>query len=156
MKRTGTRCVSPCCAGAGNAAEGAHRRVPANLDLDHGLAVDPRRGVRGASLCAESLEDRERDLHTLKNQGYELEHNFGHGDEHLATVLLLLLLAFLIDQLQELCCPLFQAALTQDRTRYGLWERTRMLLYELQFGRWRDLYLRIIAPQVLTVSYDTS
>ena len=46
-------------------------------------------------------------FNTLKNQGYELEHNFGRGCQHLATVLMLL--AFLLDPLQELCCPLFQA-----------------------------------------------
>ena len=34
-------------------------------------------------------------LNTLKNQGYHFEHNFGHGYQHLTTVLMhLMMLAF--------------------------------------------------------------
>jgi hypothetical protein len=29
-------------------------------------------------------------FNTLKNPGYELEHNYGHGSQHLATVFALL------------------------------------------------------------------
>ncbi|MBK8536713.1 MAG: hypothetical protein IPL59_17315 [Candidatus Competibacteraceae bacterium] len=38
-------------------------------------------------------------FNTLKNQDYEFEHNFGHGQQYLATVFaMLMMLAFLIDQ----------------------------------------------------------
>ena len=38
-------------------------------------------------------------FNTLKNQGYHVEHNFGHGKENLSVVfLMLMVLAFLIDQ----------------------------------------------------------
>jgi hypothetical protein len=48
-------------------------------------------------------------FNTLKNQGYHFEHNFGHGRQHLSTVLMhLMMLAFLIDQIQQRCCRLFQ------------------------------------------------
>jgi len=50
-------------------------------------------------------------FNTLKNQGYHFEHNFGHGEKNLSTVLMhLMMLAFLIDQIQQRCCRLFQAA----------------------------------------------
>ena len=50
-------------------------------------------------------------FNTLKNQGYHLEHNYGHGEQNLSVVLaLLMMLAFLVDQVQQMCCPLFQAA----------------------------------------------
>ena len=50
-------------------------------------------------------------FNTLKNQGYCFEHNFGHGERHLSTVFAyLMMLAFLIDQCQQRCCALFQAA----------------------------------------------
>ena len=40
----------------------------------------------------------------LKNYGYHLEHNFGHGDQYLALVLVMLnLLAFLFHTVLELC-----------------------------------------------------
>ena len=42
---------------------------------------------------------------------YNIEHNYGHGKNHLADVLpTLTMLAFLIDQVQLLCCGLFQKA----------------------------------------------
>lgn len=50
-------------------------------------------------------------FNTLKNQGYQFEHNFGHGKQNLSVVLaMLMMLAFLIDQTQQLCCPVFRAA----------------------------------------------
>ncbi len=47
-------------------------------------------------------------FNTLKNQDYEFEHNYGHGEQHLATVFaMLMMLAFLIDQVQEYSCAFF-------------------------------------------------
>ena len=67
-------------------------------------------------------------FNTLKNQGYRLEHNYGHGKQHLATVFgLLTMLAFLIDQVQELACPVFRKARQRFRSRTSLWERMRAL-----------------------------
>ena len=44
-------------------------------------------------------------FNTLKNQGYQFEHNFGHGNVHLSVVMAYLMFtAFLIDQVQEYCC----------------------------------------------------
>jgi hypothetical protein len=46
-------------------------------------------------------------FNTLKNQGDHFEHNFGHGYQHLSVVFaMLMLLALLVDQVQQLCCPL--------------------------------------------------
>ena len=62
----------------------------------------------------------------LKNQGYNLGHNYGLGKRHLSAVFMhLMLLAFFVDQVQQFCCPLFQAAKAKLRTYRGLWERIR-------------------------------
>ena len=37
----------------------------------------------------------------------------------------LMLLAFLVDQVQQLCCPLFQAARAKVSSKRVLWERMR-------------------------------
>lgn len=51
-------------------------------------------------------------LNALKNQGYQFEHTFGQGENFLHTVFaFLMMLAFLIDQLQEIACGFFQSAL---------------------------------------------
>ena len=69
-------------------------------------------------------------FNTLKNQGYHFEHNFGHGYQHLSVVFAtLMMLAFLVDQVQPLCCPLFQAAWAQWGSKRLLWEKMRALFY---------------------------
>ena len=84
-------------------------------------------------------------FNTLKNQGYHFEHNYGHGFQHLSTVLMMLMmLAFLVDQTAQLTCPLFRAAYEKARSRQKLWEKQRVLFFELAFKNMADLYRRII------------
>src|SRR3954452_5649184 len=90
-------------------------------------------------------------FNTLKNQGYYLEHNYGHGERNLSVVLAsLMMLAFLADQVQQLCCPLFQAAWGQMKTKCHLWEEIRDHFRTLRFGSMAQLLralIRGIAPQ---------
>jgi len=70
-------------------------------------------------------------FNTLKNQGYNLEHNYGLGKQHLSAVFAhLMMLAFLVDQAQQLCCPLFQAAWTKCSSKKLLWECVRSCFRE--------------------------
>jgi len=70
-------------------------------------------------------------FNTLKNQGYNFEHNYGHGEQHLSVVLAtLMMLAFLVDQTQQLCCALFRAVWTKLGSKRLLWERMRALFYD--------------------------
>ncbi len=70
-------------------------------------------------------------FNTLKNQGYHFEHNYGHGEQHLSVVFaMLMMLAFLVDQTQQLCCALFQAVWAKLGSKRMLWERMRALLYD--------------------------
>ncbi len=65
-------------------------------------------------------------FNTLKNQGYHFEHNYGHGQEHLCTVMAyVMLLAFWVDQLQQAANRKFGALLTKLKTRVKLWDATR-------------------------------
>ena len=85
---------------------------------------------------------------TLKNQGYHLEHNYGHGQQHLATVFAqLMMLAFLIDQVQESWCRLFQAARNRFHARIVLWERLRNLFLTFRIADWNTLWAAIIRGQ---------
>jgi len=84
-------------------------------------------------------------FNTLKNQGYHFEHNFGHGHKHLSIVFaLLMMLAFAVDQIQQLACQLFQAAWHEVGSKRMLWERMRSLFYELSFDSMTAI-LRAIA-----------
>ncbi len=80
-------------------------------------------------------------FNTLKNQGYHFEHNFGHGYQHLSVVFaMLMMLAFLVDQIQQLCCPLFQAAWTKWGSKRLLWEKMRALFYVYALGSMQHLF----------------
>lgn len=80
-------------------------------------------------------------FNTLKNQGYQFEHNFGHGYKNLSHVFgLLMFLAFLIDQVQQRCCGLFQEALEKAKRKTRFWEKLRMYILEFQVDSWAGLY----------------
>src|SRR5204862_1114055 len=73
-------------------------------------------------------------FNTLKNQGYNLEHNYGHGEQNLSVLLaLLMMLAFLVDQVQQLCCPVFRAAWQKLKTKCHLWDEIRHHFRTLRF-----------------------
>ena len=87
-------------------------------------------------------------FNTLKNLGYNLERNFGHGNENLATNFsLLMMLAFFVDQVQELCCSTFQAVLTKVKRKKRLWSKLRssFLVYVIKTN-WAGLWNSILSP----------
>ena len=87
-------------------------------------------------------------FNTLKNQGYHLEHNYGHGTKNLSTVFATLtFLAFLVDQVQQLCCPLFAKAMSQFNTKRAYWHHIRCCFEVLSLTSWQALYEAIIARQ---------
>jgi hypothetical protein len=80
-------------------------------------------------------------FNTLKNQGYNFEHNYGHGEQHLSVVFAtLMMLAFLVDQTQQLCCALFQAVWAKLGSKRLLWERMRALFYTYRLNAMRELF----------------
>jgi hypothetical protein len=81
---------------------------------------------------------------TLKNQGYHFEHNYGHGYKHLAEVFaLLMMLAFLIDQVQQKCNPLFHKAWEKKGSKCGLWEAVRHLFASFEVASMAEIYQAI-------------
>lgn len=78
-------------------------------------------------------------FNTLKNQGYHFEHNYGHGEEHLSVVLAMLMMAaFLIDQVQQRCDPLFEAARKKKGAKSALWEAVRALFASFEVSSMRE------------------
>lgn len=67
-------------------------------------------------------------FNTLKNQGYNLEHSYGHGERFLATnFMMLTFLAFLVDQIAQKLDDAFKKAWNYCKTKKKLWERTRQV-----------------------------
>src|SRR5215216_98018 len=80
-------------------------------------------------------------FNTLKNQGYNFEHNYGHGEQNLSGVFaMLMMLAFLVDQAQQLCCALFRAVWLKLGSKRLLWERMRALFYTYALMSMRQLF----------------
>ena len=97
-------------------------------------------------------------FNTLKNQNYHFEHNFGHGHQHLATNFsLLMMLAFLVDQIQALCCPLFQQAHQSQHSKISLWENMRSFFRSFYIEDWERFFTAIIkGPALYELIPDTS
>lgn len=65
-------------------------------------------------------------FNTLKNQGYNFSHNFGHGEKELCTVFAyLMMMAFCVDQIQQHCCIYFKGLVKDLKTKKKLWESMR-------------------------------
>ena len=81
----------------------------------------------------------------LKNQGYNLEHNFGHGQENLSEILLSLnLLAFLFHNVLDLVNDMYQKVRESLGTRKRFFNDIRALLNYVWFQSWNDLFIFIL------------
>jgi hypothetical protein len=80
-------------------------------------------------------------FNTLKTQDYHFEHNFGHGKKNLSTIFgMLMMVAFLIDQAQELCYAHFKRALAKEKWKRYLWEKLRAFFFDYFVASWDDLW----------------
>jgi hypothetical protein len=99
-------------------------------------------------------------FNTLKNQGYHFEHNFGHGYQHLSVVFaVLMMLAFLVDQTQQLCCPLFQAVWAKLGSKRRLWERMRAVFLDYVLESMQHLFETLyygLKKSVPVLDFDSS
>lgn len=84
-------------------------------------------------------------FNTLKNQGYNFGHNYGLGKKNLSVVfVMLMMLAFLVDQIQQLCCPLFNALWKEWRTKRSLWEKIRYWFHGFIYKSMEHLYRTLL------------
>lgn len=87
-------------------------------------------------------------FNTLKNQGYNFERNYGHGYNNLCSIMtMLMMLAFLIDQVQQLCDKLYQKVREKKGLR-TLFEHVRTLFQYVTWNNWTSLYETILYPNM--------
>jgi hypothetical protein len=76
----------------------------------------------------------------LKNYGYHLEHNFGHGKQYLALVLVMLnLLAFLFHTVLDLCDEHYRRVRAELAVRRTFFNDLQALTRYLYFASWPAL-----------------
>ena len=104
------------------------------------LDVD-RDNVAELADCARARWKIENEtFNVLKQHGYHLEHNFGHGNDTLAGVLVVLnLLAFSLHSACELAETLWQSARRRLGTRRRLFEHLRTVTEYQVFPDWNVL-----------------
>ena len=80
----------------------------------------------------------------LKNRGYNLTHNFGHGKKHAADVFFLLnLLALQFHTILEYCDEEYRLTYTTFSVRIAFFEALRVLIRRRYFGSWEE-FLRYV------------
>ena len=77
----------------------------------------------------------------LKTKGYHIEHNFGHGEQHLASILLSLnLLAFLLHTVLDLVNDQYRAIRHALGRRRTFFQDLEALLRYFFFDTWDDVF----------------
>ena len=80
----------------------------------------------------------------LKNRGYNLEHNFGHGNEHAADIFFLLnLLSLQFHTILEYCDLEYQLTYSTFYVRVAFFESLRVLIRRRYFSSWVE-FLRYV------------
>jgi hypothetical protein len=83
-------------------------------------------------------------FNVLKNNGYNLEHNFGHGKANLATVLVALnLIAFAFHTICDIADDLWRTARKKQGPRYNFFSKLAAITVFLIFPSWEDLLLTL-------------
>ena len=104
----------------------------------HELSQESVPLVTAAGRCRWKTENENHNI--LKTKGYHLEHNFGHGQAHLAACLLSLnLLAFLFHTVLHLTDSAYQQIRQKRGTRKGFFQDIVSLTKYLLFESWQSL-----------------
>lgn len=86
-------------------------------------------------------------FNTLKNQGYHLEHNFGHGQRYLSNNFFILnLLAFFIHQVLELCDLGYQHCRSKFSSRKEYWNNLRAAIRMMLYRDFEHLLRHVADP----------
>jgi hypothetical protein len=87
-------------------------------------------------------------FNTLKNQGYCIEHSFGHGEKNLCiNFYLLTLAAFAFHQVFELTDKLYKECRLHFGSKKHLWENIRAVLRIFIFDTWEFLLAFTLNPE---------
>jgi hypothetical protein len=96
-------------------------------------------------------------FNTLKNQGYHIEHNYGHGQRHLSMNFFVLnLLAFYMHQIFELTDRLYQRCRDKVSSRKEYFSLLPHMFQMLLFRNWQHMLNFIHAPPDLNYSAENS
>ena len=121
----------------------------------HGIRADNVADVVEAGRARWKVENENNNV--LKTKGYHLEHNFGHGQKHLSSILVTLnLLAFLFHTVLQLVDQSYQQIRKRRVTRKTFFNDIRTLTTYLLFDSWQHLITFMISESTPWKSPNTS
>ena len=86
-------------------------------------------------------------FNVMKNHGYYLDHNYGHGKNNLCfNFYLLTLLAFFFHQIFEATDQLYKASRKKFGSKKHMWETLRAYIKIIIFNTWEDLLNFALTP----------
>jgi len=105
---------------------------------NHPLSAQRVREVVEAGRARWKVENE--DINTLKTKGYHLEHNFGHGKQHLCETLATLnMLAFLLHTLLDLYDARYRVLRADRGRRHRFFQELGTLLCYWYFDSWTEV-----------------
>lgn len=119
---------------------GQHRKTPYhNAWITDWKITDANvAGIVATGRCRWKIENENNN--TLKTKGYHLEHNFGHGKKHLASLLAAMnMLALLTHTFLHYCDDAYRLIRAKLPTRQTFFEHIRALLHYISFESWESM-----------------
>ena len=108
------------------------------------LEIDKKNVVEIATCGRARWKIENETFNTLKNQGYNFEHNYGHGKKNLSNLLaVIMLLVFLIDQIQEIGNTTFTRILEATKTKKRLWDEFRAVFRFIELKSFDDWLIQL-------------
>lgn len=86
-------------------------------------------------------------FNTLKNQGFNFEHNYGHGSKGLSNLLAgLMILAFMVDQICFATNKSFQACFEKLKRMKEMWRQILVFVLSRGCPNWEAIYAAVLKP----------
>ena len=101
------------------------------LPLTEGNVYDVMRVGRSRWKIANEM------FNVMKNQGYNLEHNYGHGHKYLCSLMAIL-------AVKQLCCKIYQQARNKRSALSALFSKVRKSMTDHAFEDWHGVYARVV------------
>jgi hypothetical protein len=125
------------------------------LITDHHITEENCAEIIAAGRTRWKIENEQ--FNTLKTKGYNLEHNFGHGDEYLSEILFTFnLLAFLYHTILNLSDESYQAIRKELGTRKTFFQHVRTLTYYQYFENWQTLMEFMVVGLEIELANNTN
>ncbi|MFN8458864.1 MAG: hypothetical protein U0401_30145 [Anaerolineae bacterium] len=83
-------------------------------------------------------------FNTLKNQGYNFEHNYGHGPQNLSVNFALLMMLAFGGSGSTTGLPPLSGSFEESGSRKRLWQHLRALFYTLEFAALEDIFSALL------------